>query len=142
MGFVYFLAAVLFLVFNFMIAAEFANIADAKGYAGTKYGIYTFFFGIVGMLMVVALPQVKNQTKKGESSTPSASKVTTQKAVPSAKSKNTPQPPENEVDFNDATNYENFIDTTCVQCGKAISVLANQETITCPWCDTELNIKH
>jgi hypothetical protein len=55
MEFVYFIGIVVFLVCNFIVAGEFASIADKKGYDGTKYGVYTFFFGIAGMLIAVPL---------------------------------------------------------------------------------------
>ena len=52
----YLLFAVIGLIIAIAVAKEFYNIAERKGYEGTKYGLYTFFCGIAGMLMVVALP--------------------------------------------------------------------------------------
>lgn len=62
---------VLIIVFGLFIAVcvatEFADIAVMKGYTQRKYFWYTFFLGIVGMLMVVALPDRKNMvTHTGE----------------------------------------------------------------------------
>ena len=106
--FLSFLGVLLFLIFNFLIATEFANIADAKGYNGTKYGVYTFFFGIAGMLMVVALPQ-----RQHNSYTP---KVTTHiKAnAPTNKSKKVPPASNTKESFVEDLDIENadiFIDT-------------------------------
>lgn len=56
MGFLVFLGIVIGIVICFIIASEFAEIANKKGYDGTKYFWYTFFLGIIGALMVVALP--------------------------------------------------------------------------------------
>lgn len=38
------------------ICSEFGNIANLKGFDRSKYFWLTFFFGIIGMLMVIALP--------------------------------------------------------------------------------------
>ena len=48
-----------------IVAIEFGNIAELKGYDKTKYAWYTFFFSVAGMLMVVALPE-KDVTKTNE----------------------------------------------------------------------------
>ena len=55
MGFLIFLGLVS-LVIGIFIALEFASIAREKGYDDAKYFWYTFFFGVIGMLMVIALP--------------------------------------------------------------------------------------
>lgn len=44
------------LVLDYFIADEFRNIAAKKGFCGRKYFWWSFFLGIVGYLMVVALP--------------------------------------------------------------------------------------
>lgn len=48
------LAAVI--VLWWFIAKEFAQIAEMKGYTDSKYFWWTFWLGIVGILMVIALP--------------------------------------------------------------------------------------
>ena len=50
-----FIIAVILTV-DFFVACEFSSIAEEKGYESKPYFWYTFFLGIVGMLMVVALP--------------------------------------------------------------------------------------
>lgn len=97
------IGGLLFLAFDFLIAKEFQNIARQKGYEDEKYKWYTFFFGIAGMLMVVALPNkqvsgmpeyngeineshnndisVYNQTKKEQF--PTEKRVTRNSVVPS-----------------------------------------------------------
>ena len=56
MGFFVFLGIVIGIVIAFIVASEFSSIASEKGYDGTKYFWYTLFLGIVGALMVIALP--------------------------------------------------------------------------------------
>lgn len=41
---------------NLIIAHFFAEIAEMKGYERRKYFLLSFFFGLAGWLMVVALP--------------------------------------------------------------------------------------
>ena len=38
------------------VAKEFEKIAEMKGHAGKRYFWWTFFLGLVGMLMVASLP--------------------------------------------------------------------------------------
>ena len=57
MEFLIFLGAITFLVLWYFVAAEFRRIAAMKGYDEPRYLWWTFFLGLVGMLMVVALPQ-------------------------------------------------------------------------------------
>lgn len=47
---------ILAFIFNIIIANEFSNIAIEKGSNTTKYFWYSLFFGFVGYLMVIALP--------------------------------------------------------------------------------------
>ena len=54
------IALTLSLAVNVIISLAFACIADDKGHRWLPYFFFTFFFGIVGMLMVVALPDRKN----------------------------------------------------------------------------------
>lgn len=56
MKFGIFLVIIIAAVFSGIIAFEFSQIADEKGYESKKYFLYTFFFGIMGALMVIALP--------------------------------------------------------------------------------------
>ena len=59
MGFVI-SAALLILSVNGFIAYEFSAAANAKGYPEAKYFWYSFLFGIVGYLLVIALPDKRN----------------------------------------------------------------------------------
>lgn len=56
-----FIGAIALLVCDFVIASKFDSIAKLKGHS-ENYFAYCFFFGIVGWLMVVALPD-KNISK-------------------------------------------------------------------------------
>lgn len=56
MGFLVFLGIVIAIIIAFVVASEFATIANEKGYEGTKYFWYTLFLGMIGALMVIALP--------------------------------------------------------------------------------------
>jgi len=47
------------LVIGYIIASKFSEIAEMKGHDGRTYFWFTFIFGICGMLMVVALPNIK-----------------------------------------------------------------------------------
>lgn len=50
---------------DYLIAEEFDNIAEQKGYSeSNKYFWYCFWLGIVGYLMVIALPNNSNAVKK------------------------------------------------------------------------------
>ena len=129
MGFIYLIGALVFLICNFLIAGEFATIADKKGYDGSKYGAYTFFFGIAGMLMVVALPPVhQSGAMKSNTKTANANKPQ-KKAVAIQASPKIP------------ADGEDFVDIKCSNCGEMLSVMQGEDTITCPWCDTTLKIK-
>ena len=73
-GAITFLFAIVFLVLDWLIAKEFQNAAELKGYKETKYLWYCFFFTIGGWLLVCALPNrnvpsVGNETRgNGKSS--------------------------------------------------------------------------
>lgn len=56
MEFLIFLFVIVGIVIWFFVASEFASIARDKGYNNSKYFWYTLFFGIIGMLMIIALP--------------------------------------------------------------------------------------
>ena len=49
----------------YLACREFGRIADAKGWAGSYYFHFCFWMGLIGMLMVIALPD-----RKGASGTP------------------------------------------------------------------------
>lgn len=51
------LGIVVAIMIDWVIARQFADIAERKGYEGSTYFWFTFLFGIAGMLMVVALPE-------------------------------------------------------------------------------------
>lgn len=53
---IYILILVFVLVVNVIMATEFQEIAKEKGYPQSKYFWYVFLFGIVGCLLVIALP--------------------------------------------------------------------------------------
>ena len=54
------IAIILILVF-YCIAKEFYTIAQKKGYDNKKYFWWTFFFGVLGCLVVIALPDKNKQ---------------------------------------------------------------------------------
>jgi len=56
MWFLYLLSIAIALVIAYVIAKKFADIAEMKGHEGNTYFWFTFWLGVVGMLMVVALP--------------------------------------------------------------------------------------
>lgn len=84
----YFLGAVVVLILNYVIAIQFSDIAEMKGHNGTKYFWFTFIFGVVGMLMVVALPTVtvNRENKTSVSHTPVGSADVLKKAASKAPS--------------------------------------------------------
>lgn len=61
MWFAYLLGIVIGLVIDYFVAQKFAEIAEMKGHIGNTYFWYTFFLGVVGMLMVIALPDVSKK---------------------------------------------------------------------------------
>ena len=58
MWFLYLLGIVIVLIIDYVIAKKFEEIAEMKGHEGGTYFWFTFIFGVVGMLMVIALPEV------------------------------------------------------------------------------------
>lgn len=56
MGVMILLIAAVVLYVWYLISKEFYNIADMKGHGDTKYLWLTFFLGLVGALLVIALP--------------------------------------------------------------------------------------
>lgn len=51
------LGALAVIVLWYFVAAEFRRIAAMKGHNEARYFWWTFLFSLVGMLMVIALPQ-------------------------------------------------------------------------------------
>ena len=56
MWFLYLLGIVIALIIDYVIAKKFEEIAEMKGHEGNTYFWFTFLLGMVGMLMVIALP--------------------------------------------------------------------------------------
>lgn len=56
MSFWLFLGAVVVLVIGIAVADKFGSIAEMKGFSKSSYFWAVFFLGIIGMLMVAALP--------------------------------------------------------------------------------------
>lgn len=46
------------LAVNGVVATKFSDIAGMKGHDGSSYFWYVFLLGMIGMLMVVALPDI------------------------------------------------------------------------------------
>ena len=61
------LAVFILIVIDILISYEFKKVADAKGHPNSKYFWITFFLGIVGMLLVISLPDRGNATSQIES---------------------------------------------------------------------------
>ena len=64
MWFLYFVCLITALIIDYIIAQKFSDIAEMKGHKGSTYFWFTFVFGLVGMLMVIALPNIKEVTIK------------------------------------------------------------------------------
>ena len=64
MSLLYLIIVIIALVIDAVIANQFSDIAEMKGYADRKYFWFTFLFGIVGMLMVIALPNISNKANQ------------------------------------------------------------------------------
>ena len=76
MWFLYLLGIVIALIIDYVIAKKFEEIAEMKGHKGSTYFWFTFIFGVVGMLMVVALPSgntTNNRTEAKNSNNVTAS---------------------------------------------------------------------
>lgn len=67
---VIFIAAILWIVLWYFIGKEFEHIANEKGYPNKKYFWWTFLFGLVGILMVIALPDRRGGTGAAPSGLP------------------------------------------------------------------------
>lgn len=66
---VYLLVVAFALYIDYLIANEFYNIARQKGYETKKYFWFCFWLGIVGYLMVIALPNLKTNIQLKEEKT-------------------------------------------------------------------------
>ena len=53
------MGAILVIVLMIFVAQAFQDIAEMKGHSERKYFWWTLFLGVIGMLMVVALPDLK-----------------------------------------------------------------------------------
>ena len=58
------LGLVIGLVVAYIVASKFSEIAEMKGHDGRTYFWYTFWLGIYGILMVIALPNIKSTENK------------------------------------------------------------------------------
>lgn len=56
-----FLFIIIGLIIWFFVAKQFKAIAEMKGHDGSPYFWWTFLLGIVGILMVIALPDITNR---------------------------------------------------------------------------------
>lgn len=56
-------AVLVYFAVNFMFAALMNNIAIKKGYENSHAFALVFFFGLLGMLYVIALPDIKAQSQ-------------------------------------------------------------------------------
>ena len=54
----YLVGIILILILYYVFAAKFWEAAEAKGYDGSKYKWICFFFGLLGMILVAALPDL------------------------------------------------------------------------------------
>ena len=54
------IAALIALWINYLLAGEFYTAALAKGYPHKKYFWICFFLGVIGYLLVIALPQQRH----------------------------------------------------------------------------------
>lgn len=64
------LACIAILIIDYLIAKEFYAIATDKGYVATKYLWIPFLLGIVGYLLVVALPDRNKNAEPPKPQTP------------------------------------------------------------------------
>ena len=57
------LGAILLIIVDYVIANRFYQIAKEKGFYDRAYFWYSFLFGLVGFLMVIALPDHKTKAE-------------------------------------------------------------------------------
>ncbi len=114
MWFLYVLGIIIALIINVVIANKFVEIADMKGHHGSDYFWFVFLFGIIGMLMVIALPNQK---------APTASTLSEKKDIPITIN-SAPSP---KTTINETQNTSNE------QC-EAVVVDRSDGHLTCPKC--------
>ena len=114
MIFLYLLCIVVGVIIDYVIAKKFEEIAEMKGHEGHTYFWFTFLFGIIGMLMVIALPNQK---------VPTVSTLPEKKAIPITID-SVPSP---KTTINETKNTSN------AQC-EAVAVARSDGHITCPKC--------
>lgn len=62
--------AAFWMFISFFVAEEFFKVAKMKGYSEVKYFWISFFLGIIGYLLIIALPHNQcNETSKRDIST-------------------------------------------------------------------------
>ena len=54
------LSSILLIIIDYIIAQEFQQIANQKGFNERKYFWYSFLLGFAGWIMVIALPDRKS----------------------------------------------------------------------------------
>ena len=59
----YLLGIIIALVIDYAVSKQFEEIAEMKGHDGRTYFWFVFILGLVGMLMVVALPVQTSEEK-------------------------------------------------------------------------------
>ena len=64
---IYLFLVVLFLIVNHIISLRFSEIAEMKGHADRSYYWYVFLLGVLGILMVIALPDIASRSKNAVS---------------------------------------------------------------------------
>ncbi len=69
-GLLVFVVVIGSILINFLIANEFDSIAKQKGHFNQKYFWYCFFLGIIGCLMVIALPNISSKAKTNSDELP------------------------------------------------------------------------
>lgn len=69
MWFFYIIGIIIALIIDYLIAKKFEDIAEMKGHIGSPYFWYTFIFGLIGMLMVIALPVKEKENSYKSTST-------------------------------------------------------------------------
>ena len=110
-----FLSAVVLLIADYFIAAEFSQIAEMKGYSERKYFWFTFLFGIAGMLMVVALPLKDNKTTQYRETEPKNQYRETE--------------PKNKQKYRcEKCGYEGYYGLNCPKCGSTLKRIVYDQT--------------
>lgn len=64
MGWIIFIAAIIIFLINLLFASLMNAVAIKKGYENSHAFLLVFFFGIWGMLYVIALPDMKAQQQR------------------------------------------------------------------------------